>query len=295
MRNSNETIGTMEMIVAMIISGSIGLFVIKSGQSPENVVFFRCAIAFVCLLPVCLFLGQLKLANFTPKKLAMMVGSGWLLIFNWILLFKAFPLTSISLATIVYHVNPFIILFLGVVVFKEKFTPSDGVWIGLGFMGLLIIVGIHQTSLSQQEFIGLALVLMATSLYSGSVLIAKKLSGTPPLLIVLVQTLAGAFVIFPLTSSLGQGVTFDQWQFIASLGVIHTAFLYGMIYSALEKLKLSAVAILSFIYPISTVVFVYMFFDHVISLRQSIGATLILMATAGVKLHWKFRFKFRES
>ncbi|PUE09564.1 EamA family transporter [Limnohabitans sp. T6-5] len=283
------------MIVAMIISGSIGLFVVKSGQSPENIVYFRCAIAFICLLPVIIFSGQLKKAYFTPKKLAMMVGSGWLLIFNWILLFKAFPLTSISLATIVYHVNPFIILLLGVLIFKEKFTPSDGFWIGLGFIGLVIIIGIHQTSLSQQELVGLGLVLIATSLYSGSVLITKKLSGTPPLLIVLVQTFAGALITYPLTTSLAQSVTFDQWQFILPLGVVHTAFLYGLIYSAIAKLQLSVIAILSFIYPISTVVFDYIFFDHVISLRQAIGASLILIATVGVKLHWKFHFGFRNN
>ncbi|RSR53464.1 EamA/RhaT family transporter, partial [Acinetobacter baumannii] len=38
-------VGTLEMVVAMLLSGSIGLFVIKSGQSPFNIVFFRCLIS----------------------------------------------------------------------------------------------------------------------------------------------------------------------------------------------------------------------------------------------------------
>ena len=54
------------------------------------------------------------------KELFLMVTSGLLIIFNWVLLFAAFPKTSISLATIVYHVNPFVILFLGALVFHDK-------------------------------------------------------------------------------------------------------------------------------------------------------------------------------
>lgn len=293
MRANKETLGMLEMTLAMVTSGSIGLFVIKSGQSPENVVFLRCAIAFACLVPVCAFTGLFNKEHFRPKKLAMMVVSGWLLIFNWVLLFKAFPLTSISLATIVYHVNPFIILLLGVVFLKERFIASDGLWIALGFIGLLIIISVNEVSVSPQELAGIGLVLMATSLYSGSVLIAKKLTGTPPLLIVLVQAFSGAVTTFPLTTSLGEGVSAQQWQFIIALGALHTALLYWLIYSAIAKLKLSVVAILSFFYPISTVVFDYLFFDHVISLRQTVGACLILMATVGVKLHWRVRLPLR--
>jgi drug/metabolite transporter (DMT)-like permease len=286
-----EKLGTLEMIAAMFISGSIGLFVIKSEQPPADIVFFRCVIAFLCLLPMCFFSGQIKKEFLRPKKVAMMVASGLLLIFNWILLFKAFPLTSISLATIVYHVNPFIILFLGAVVLKEKAPPSDGVWTALAFVGLLIIVGIGQTQLSTQEFVGLGLVLIATSLYACSVLITKKLTGTPPLLIVMVQTLAGTLASLPLTSFPDFGAAAAQWPFIAALGVIHTALLYWLIYSAISKINLSAIAILSFIYPVSTIAFDYLFFDHVISFRQSIGAAMILVATIGVKLHWKLAFR----
>ncbi|MFT4267578.1 MAG: DMT family transporter [Xenophilus sp.] len=295
MNTGKETLGTLEMAVAMVISGSIGLFVVKSGQSPENIVFFRCVIAFLCLIPVCVLSGSFQREYFQPKNLAMMIVSGWLLIFNWVLLFKAFPLTSISLATIVYHVNPFIILLLGVVVLKERFTASDGAWIALGFAGLLVVIGLDEVNVPRMELAGLGLVLVATSLYSGSVLIAKKLAGTPPLLIVLVQAFAGAVTTYPLTSSPGEGVSFHQWPFIVALGAVHTAFLYWLIYSAIARLRLSIVAILSFLYPISTVAFDYFFFGHLISPRQAVGACLILMATAGAKLHWRVRLPVRRT
>ncbi|MCW5223352.1 DMT family transporter [Verminephrobacter aporrectodeae subsp. tuberculatae] len=279
--------GTIEMAVAMLVSGSIGLFVIKSGQAPENVVFFRCAIACVCVLPICLFHGRKCRENMTSRKLAWMVVSGLFVVFNWIFLFNAFSMMSISLATIVYHVNPFIILLAGAFVFREKIALSDGVWTVLAFIGLLTIVGFGDARLALQEFAGIGLVLLATSLYSGSVLIAKKLSGIPPLFIVFVQTLAGALATFPITSITTMHPDVQQWQFIVALGVVHTAFLYWLIYSAISKIGLGTVAILTFLYPVSTVVIDYLFFDHVISIGQSIGAMLILVSAVGVKLHWR--------
>lgn len=286
MKIDDNKLGTLGMILAMIISGSIGLFVMKANQSPANIVFFRCIVSVMCLLPVCIYYGSFKAVHFEVKKLLMMITSGLFLVFNWILLFKAFPLASISLSTIVYHVNPFIILFFGAIFFKERFLKSDVIWIFLAFLGLLIIIGIGDTNLSASEFAGLGLVLAATSLYSCSVLITRKLVGTPPLLIVLVQTMAGALASVLLVSSLGEGVTGLQWQFVITLGVVHTAFLYWLLYSAISKISLSTIAILSFIYPISTVIIDYFFFDHVISSRQFVGAFLILFATVGVKLHW---------
>ncbi|EXH60318.1 hypothetical protein [Acinetobacter baumannii] len=56
-------VGTLEMVVAMLLSGSIGLFVIKSGQSPVNIVFFRCLISALCLIPICYFYGHLALLH----------------------------------------------------------------------------------------------------------------------------------------------------------------------------------------------------------------------------------------
>lgn len=278
--------GFAQMTIAMVISGSIGLLVLKSGQSPADVVFLRCAIAFACLLPVCLLHGDFVKSNLKPQRIAMMVASGLLLISNWVLLFKAFPTTSISLATIVYHVNPFIILGLGALFVGERVQASDVGWAMVAFVGLLVIIGVGSVSYSPTQLQGLCLVLAATTLYSCCVVITKKLSGTPPLFILLFQTATGALAMLPLISAPGHQATPGQWGAIVALGLVHTVLLYWLIYSAMAKLRLGMIAMLSFLYPISTVAFDYVFFDRVITWSQSLGAVLILVATIGVKLHW---------
>lgn len=279
-------VGTLEMVVAMLLSGSIGLFVIKSGQSPVNIVFFRCLISALCLIPICYFYGHFKKVYFGKKELFLMVTSGLLIIFNWVLLFAAFPKTSISLATIVYHVNPFVILFLGALIFHEKLNKNDVLWTIIAFIGLIVIIGLGNASVNTNELVGLGLVLIATTLYSISVLITKKLSNTPPLLIVFIQTLSGAIAMTPFMSVFENPPIGQQWLFVVGLGVLHTAFLYYLMYSAIKKIPLNNIAILSFIYPISTIVIDYFFFDHVLTSTQVLGAGLILLGVLGVKLHW---------
>jgi hypothetical protein len=48
------------MVLAMILSGTIGYFVVESGQSPVNVVFFRCLFGAICLGVYCFAKGLLR-------------------------------------------------------------------------------------------------------------------------------------------------------------------------------------------------------------------------------------------
>ena len=54
---SERTQGMLEMAAAMLLSGTLGYFVLKSGQSAENVVFFRCLFGAVFLGLYCLARG----------------------------------------------------------------------------------------------------------------------------------------------------------------------------------------------------------------------------------------------
>ncbi|EGH17119.1 hypothetical protein Pgy4_29380, partial [Pseudomonas savastanoi pv. glycinea str. race 4] len=44
MEDKNQSQGVIQLSLAMLISGTIGLFVVESGQSAINAVFFRCLI-----------------------------------------------------------------------------------------------------------------------------------------------------------------------------------------------------------------------------------------------------------
>ena len=70
--------GSLEMIAAMLISGTIGWFVLMSGQPVINVVFWRCAIGALVLLAICAALGQLRRDILTRTTLLVAIAGGGL-------------------------------------------------------------------------------------------------------------------------------------------------------------------------------------------------------------------------
>ena len=105
------------MIVAMLLSGSIGLVVLASGQSPMTVVFFRCVIGALTLLGYLFWQGQWKPLS-RPSLMWLLTGAA-ALIANWLLLFSAYAYSGVGITTVVYHVQPFFLLLLTALIQKE--------------------------------------------------------------------------------------------------------------------------------------------------------------------------------
>ena len=112
--------GVAEMTAAMTISGTIGLFVVLSQQPLANVVFWRCAIGAATLLAICATLGLLRPGTITMRQFALAALGGVAIVSNWLFLFAAYPLASISIATAVYNTQPFMLVALGVLVVGER-------------------------------------------------------------------------------------------------------------------------------------------------------------------------------
>lgn len=132
--------GSLEMTAAMLISGSIGWFVLMSGQPVVNVVFWRCAVGALVLLAVCGALGQLRRDALTRATLLLAIAGGVALVINWLLLFAAYSYASISIATAVYNTQPFMLLGLGALFLGERLTARKLLWLGLAFGGMMLVV-----------------------------------------------------------------------------------------------------------------------------------------------------------
>ena len=106
MSNSVEKRGVIELFSAMLMMGTVGLFVIESGQTSYNVVFYRCLLGVIFLVAYCLYSRKLKWTNLTFKNFIIIVLSGVFLVFNWVMLFASFKTASISTSTTIYHIQP---------------------------------------------------------------------------------------------------------------------------------------------------------------------------------------------
>lgn len=283
--------GTLEMVAAMLISGTIGWFVLLSGLPVLEVVFWRCVFGALTLLLVCAMLGHLRLGLLNRVTLMLAVISGVAIVGNWLLLFASYSRASISIGTAVYNVQPFMLVILAALFLGEKLTLQKLAWLSISFLGTLAIVSAHGSAGQGGDdyLAGIAFALGAAFLYAVAALIIKKLKGVPPHLIALIQVSVGVLMLAPLAdfTRLPQGQ--QTWSILLTMGLVHTGGMYVLLYGAIQKLPTALTGALSFIYPIAAIGVDWMAFDHQLSILQWLGVAAILLAAAGMQQGWGLR------
>ncbi|TDF77456.1 DMT family transporter [Pseudomonas sp. H9] len=283
--------GSLEMVAAMLISGTIGWFVLVSGQPVLDVVFWRCVFGAATLLLICLVMGFLKPGILTLTTFALAVLSGVAIVGNWVLLFASYSRASIAIGTAVYNVQPFMLVGLAAVFLGEKITLQKMAWLAVSFVGMLAIVSAHgsQSGSGTDYLLGIALALGAAFLYAVAALIIKRLSGTPPHLIALIQVCTGILLLAPWANTSGLPTDLSALASLVTLGIVHTGVMYVLLYGAIQKLPTALTGALSFIYPIAAIAVDWVAFGHRLEPLQWLGVAAILLAAAGMQQGWWFK------
>jgi drug/metabolite transporter (DMT)-like permease len=272
--------GILEMTVAMCMSGTIGLFVLKSEQPLVNVVFFRCLFGALCLAVYCTRARLFGQADFSRRNLLLLLVVGLSIVFNWLALFDSYRYTSIGIASTVYHVQPFFVFFLGALLFKEKLSGGRLFWLVVAFGGVWLIVNPNFLHMSESgDYVkGCGLALVAAMLYAVAALSSKKIKGVPPHVIALVQLLIGIVILAPYAKFDSLPQVPAQWGCLIVLGAVHSAAMYILLYSAYQRLDTSRIAIIAYVYPLVAIIVDYVYFGRMLSLTQIAGGVLVLSA-----------------
>lgn len=280
--------GSLEMTVAMLISGTIGWFVLVSGQPVLDVVFWRCVFGAGALLLICGAFGFLRKDILTSRRFLLAVLSGVAIVGNWVLLFASYSRASIAIGTAVYNVQPFILVGLAALFLGEKITAQKLSWLALAFVGMLAIVSAHgeQGAVGSDYLLGIVLALGAALLYAFAALLIKHLSGTPPHLIALIQVCTGVLLLAPWAHFDALPQQPSAWASLVTLGVLHTGVMYVLLYGAIQKLPTALTGALSFIYPIAAIAVDWLAFGHRLQALQWLGVAAILLAAAGMQQGW---------
>lgn len=273
----------MKMVAAMLLAGSIGVFVVESGVSAPLVVFFRCLIGGGALLLYVLIGRRRVFLLLSWKSFFMMCLSGLTMAANWVLFFMAYEHASISLVTTVYHIYPFVVLFASVALFRERIALSSLAWAALAFSGVAL-VAMGQGAGAVMTSTGLALTMGAMICYAATLLITKHLATTPTELLSVVQLLVGAAVLLPLAGGASGQIEAASWKYLLVLGIVHTALMYMLLYGAVQALDTNRVAILSFLYPLTALVFDILVYDFFPGVLQIAGLVIITIAVLGERL-----------
>ncbi|WP_269584213.1 DMT family transporter [Roseibium sp. Sym1] len=281
--------GMIGVIAAQTLLGTIGLCALESGADPVSVAFYRCLIGGIALGLYCLWRRDLTGIFRLPGRVFLLAASsGVLMAGNWVLFFEGIRQTGIAVATITFHIQPFLVVLLGAVVFRERLHGVTLMWIALALIGLALSTGLTgaQLSADRSYLLGLGATLAAAFLYAGVTVIAKGLTGLTAPQLATIQFLTGSLLLAAFSPISPLAVTGAQWGWLGIIGLVHTAGVYVVLYKALPKLTTPVIAVLLFLYPASAVVVDALAYGHLIGPGQVAGLVLIILASLAVTLKW---------
>ena len=278
--------GTWRMAAAMGLSGTIGWFVLASGQTALNVVWMRCLVGGLALLA---WLGAR--GGWRPMGRA---ATAWLLvaaaalIVNWQLLFMSYRASGIAVATVVYHLQPFFLLLLAALVQRERPDWHKFPWLLVALLGVALTSGLRGELAGQDAMLsGVLLALAAAFFYAVATLATRKISGIASAQIAGVQLLIGACVLIPWVDIALPSLSPLAWTSLLTLGLVHTGLQYNLLYAAFQRLTAERIAVLSFIYPLVAIVVDLVCFDLALDVVQVAGMVLILVAIVAHQRNWR--------
>lgn len=284
--------GNLRVFLAMALFGSIGVFVKNINLPSMEIAFLRSAIASAALIFWGIFVsarkggkdkGGIRRLFEDKRSFAYLTASGVLLGINWVLVFQAYKFTTLSNANLVYYFSPVFVILLSPFLFNEKLTKVKviSVLVAVGGLAMILLNQPQNTGGNYNHLLGVAYALAGGSLYAVMIFLNKKIEGISGPDRTIIQITAAALVLLPavLYRNAIHITDMKMLVFILILGLVHTAFGLSLYFSAMNDVKGQNIALLSYIDPISAVIWGVLIFQDNISAFHIVGGILILVST----------------
>lgn len=266
-------------ITAMLIFGTIGLFVKNIELSSSEIALTRGFIGGVTLILATIFLKKKISFEAIKNNLYLLIFSGLAVGLNWIFLFQGYKYTSISNATLSYYFAPVFVTILAPFILKEKLTLSKFLCVLMALVGMFCIVGVDGIN-GGSDLIGIAYGLLAAGFYASVILMNKFLKEIDSIEITVIQLISATITLLPYVlyvEGLGiLSVSSVSIPYILILGIVHTGIAYLLYFSALQGLKGQTIAVLSYIDPVFAIIISAVILKEQLGFLQIIGGVLIL-------------------
>jgi drug/metabolite transporter (DMT)-like permease len=277
---------TLQFVVATVFLGSVGIFATQTQLDARTIVFYRCLFGAIALGIYCLLLGHFR--GIPKQEFFLACGTGFLTVGNWIFFFEGILRIGVSVATIVYQAQPFIVLVVGAILFQERLGLTKVLLFLAALFGLILATGIKWSMIDDGSLLGVGFTLLGATFYAIVVLVGKGLKSVKPEIVTFVQCAVGVLIVPMIDPAiLHTSIELRQLGWLSGLGVLHTALVYALIYRALPKLKSSTIAILTFIYPVSAIFFDFVVNGRLVSPVQFVGLLIIVVSSVGITQGWE--------
>lgn len=266
-------------IIAMLIFGTIGLFVKNIDLNSSEIALTRGFIGGITLLFAMALLRKKVSIEAIKRNIYLLIFSGFAVGLNWIFLFQGYKYTSISNTTLSYYFAPIFVTILAPFILKEKLTLSKFLCVLMALVGMFCIVGVDRIN-GGSDLIGIAYGLLAAGFYASVILMNKFLKGIDSLEITIIQLLSATITLLPYVLYMDSGkslnISLNSIPYILILGIVHTGIAYLLYFSSLQELKGQTIAVLSYIDPVFAIIISAIILKEHLGILQIIGGVLIL-------------------
>jgi drug/metabolite transporter (DMT)-like permease len=150
----------------------------SAARREDDRFFYRCLFGAVAMGIYCLFWGHFRAI---PKRdLFLAFGTGFLMLGNWVFFFEGILRIGVSVGTIVYQVQPFIVLVAGAFLFQERLGLTKVLLFLAALYGLILAAGVKWNMIDTGYLLGVGFTLLGAILYAGVVLVDKGLKSVKP-------------------------------------------------------------------------------------------------------------------
>ena len=268
-------------IVSLLIFGSNGVFASHIDMTSAEIVCMRTLIGSLALILV-LLISRTKLDWAVMKREAFkLIAAGICLGVNWALLFEAYKLMSVSIATLTYYLAPIIVLILSPLLLREKQIARAYIGMGAAVVGLVLAVGLGDTSVTAT---GLIVGLGSAVFYAGLIIFNKKIDGVTGLPLTTIEMVIAACVMLPYVLLTGGHVGFppdmEGTLYLIFLCLVNTGLACWLYFSSMNRLPARAVALFGYVDPVSALIFSAVFLGDRMGVLQIVGAVLVFAGAA---------------
>jgi drug/metabolite transporter (DMT)-like permease len=265
----------LAVIFAATVGATSGVFIKLLNLPSVSVSFFR---LFPPVIFILIYLKWKKTKLFQKNYKIMLLAS----VLNAIRIFLymvAFLYTTIGNAEIILFTWPIFATIFSIMFLKEKVKPRTAFLIGLAFIGIVIMYSNQEVSFSNNDFIGMAAMLLSAILFSLTAVIFKKeLANYSKLETIFYQNLVGAMIFLPFIIAIRPLPTISQIGIGTVYGFSVGILAFLLFFYALKKLKMSHYSLLTYWEVPVAILFGVLFFGENITVNMIVGGVLIIIS-----------------
>jgi drug/metabolite transporter (DMT)-like permease len=283
--------GIIEIIIATLIWGTLGIIVRSIELEAGTVVAFRSIIA----APIMIFLLLRQKHWIKNKKVSnhkLLILSGIAIAIAWTAHFSAFKLTTIANTVTLLYTGPIYVAILAPLLLKEIREKKANLCLILSVAGILLIY--NQGLGNEMSDRGLFFGALSGILFAFVIISTKILSKYyPSITIVTIHIMTSAIILSPFLI-VEQKMIIDNIILLLILGLIHTALAEFLYIDGLIKTTAQKAATISYIEPASAIIYAIILLNEIPHGLEIIGIGLIALANIILNLKSTEILKIRK-